>query len=346
MTSRTSRIGLVGYGTGGRLFHTPYIQASDKCELVGVVARSPRSQDAVHEDLPGVAVVGSVSELLELKPDVVVVSTPPETRRDIVLEVLNSGTAAVADKPFAPDASGAEELAAAARDNNVLLNVFHNRRWDTDVVTARGVIDSGRLGTLHGLDLRLDLDEPNSVESGPGGGLLRDLGSHVVDQALQLMGPATSVFARLGDEDRPEGETNVRFFILIEHASGAQSRISASKVDHLESKEIRLYGSEGSYVSDYTDLQADAARAGARPADDRDAWGYESEERWGTVTTNAGSEKVPSAKGDYTDYYDELADALADGTAGPVPAEEGVDVLAVLDAVLVSDSEGRTVTLG
>lgn len=339
----TTRIGLVGYGDGGRLFHTPYIQASDECELVGVVARSPRTQAAVHSDLPEVAVVGSVTELLDLKPDVVVVSTPPETRREIVLEVVSSGVAAVADKPFAPSAKAARELASAAREHDVLLNVFHNRRWDADLVTARAVINSGRLGELRGLDLRLDLDEPDSVESGPGGGLLRDLGSHVVDQALNLMGPARRVFATLGQEDRPEGETNVRFLIVIDHESGTQSRISASKVDHLTSKEIRIYGSEGSYVSDFTDLQADAVRTGARPAGHRSTWGFEDESQWGTLTTNDGAEPVPAEQGDYTCYYDELADALENGGSGPVPAEQGIQVLAVLDAVVRSAAEGSTV---
>ncbi|MGP5930617.1 Gfo/Idh/MocA family oxidoreductase [Corynebacterium glyciniphilum] len=339
----TTRIGLVGYGDGGRLFHTPYIQASNKCELVGVVARSAQSQAAVHSDLPDVAVVGSVAELLDLRPDVVVVSTPPETRREIVLEVVTSGVAAVADKPFAPSAEGGRALTSAAKENNVLLNVFHNRRWDADLVTARSVINSGRLGELRGLDLRLDLDEPDSVESGPEGGLLRDLGSHVVDQALNLMGPATRVFASLGQENRPEGETNVRFLIIIDHESGTQSRISASKVDHLSSKEIRIYGSEGSYVSDFNDLQADAVRAGKRPAGHRSSWGFEDEDRWGTLTTDDGTATVRAEQGDYTCYYDELADALDNGGRGPVPAEQGIQVLAVLDAVVRSAREGRTV---
>ncbi|MGO3363775.1 MAG: Gfo/Idh/MocA family oxidoreductase, partial [Corynebacterium sp.] len=267
------------------------------------------------------------------------------TRRDLVLRALEAGVSVVADKPFAPDAVTGEELVRAADERGLVLNVFHNRRFDTDIVTARGVVDGGALGTVRGLDLRLDLDEPESVESGPQGGLLRDLGSHVVDQALTLMGPAVSVYARLDSQDRAEGETNVRFLIVLGHRSGAVSRISASKVDHLVSKEVRIFGDDGSYVSDFTDVQAEAVKRGKRPAGRRADWGYEDASRWGVLRTDSGEVSVPSAQGDYTCFYDGFAGAVAHGGAGPVPGTEGVEVLRVLDAVAVSAREGRTVAM-
>ncbi|MFW8623951.1 Gfo/Idh/MocA family oxidoreductase [Corynebacterium glutamicum] len=339
----TIRIGLVGYGVGGRLFHTPYIQASTHCELVGVVARSESTKAAVAEDLPDVAIVGSLTELLELGVDAVVISTPPATRRELALEAINAGVAVVADKPFAPSAADAMELVEAAEKAGVLLNVFHNRRNDTHIVTALGIQEE--LGAMRGLDLRLDLIEPDSLEAGPEGGLLRDLGSHVVDQTLVLMGPATSVTAQLGSIDLPEGPTNARFRIVLEHESGAISHISASKIDRLESWEIRLVGERGSYVSNYTDVQTVAIKQGLRPINDREHWGYESEERWGTLVTDEGSKVIPSAQGDYTRFYDAFALAVENGGAGPVPAREGVAVLKVLDAVAQSAAEKRTIEL-
>ena len=339
----TIRIGLVGYGVGGRLFHTPYIQASTHCELVGVVARSERTQAAVKEDLPEVAIVGSLAELLELGVDAVVISTPPATRRELVLEAINAGVAVVADKPFAPSAAEAMELVEAAEKAGVLLNVFHNRRGDTHIVTALGIREE--LGALRGLDLRIDLNEPESLEAGPEGGLLRDLGSHVVDQALVLMGSAMSVTARLGNIDLPEGPTNARFRIVLEHESGAVSHISASKIDRLESWELRLVGERGSYVSDYTDVQTAASKQGLRPVKDREHWGYETQERWGTLVTEEGAKVIPSAQGDYTRFYDAFSLAVENGGAGPVPAREGVEVLKVLDAVVQSAAEKRTIEL-
>lgn len=344
-TNMAIRIGLVGYGVGGQLFHAPYLRASEECELVAVVARSDRAVHAAREDNPDAAILPSLDAMLDIGIDAVVISTPPETRRDLVLSALDRGVAVVADKPFAPTADDAQFLVDRARERGILLNVFHNRRRDTDIVTAQGVIAGGSLGTLRGLDLRLDLDEPGSLEAGPSGGLLRDLGSHVVDQALLLLGPARTVTARLGWIDLPDGRTDARFAIGIEHTSGAHSRISASKLDHLTSKEIRLFGDDGSYVSDFSDVQIAALRRGVQPSDGRSSWGYEESARWGTLHTAAGDSIVPSAQGDYTTHYDEFAHAVAHGGAGPVPAEEAVAVLRVLDAVIVSDLEGRSVAV-
>lgn len=339
------RMGLVGYGDGGQLFHAPYIQASPECELVGVVARSEASIARVRDDLPGVSAYPSLTDLLDAGVDAVVVSTPPQTRRALVLEALERGVAVVADKPFAPTGADGQRLADRAREYGALLNVFHNRRQDTDIVTARRVIDSGRLGSLRGLDLRLDLDEPETLEAGESGGLLRDLGSHVVDQAIHLMGPVRAVTAQLSWIDLPEGRTDAGFALVLEHGSGAVSRVSASKTNHLVSKELRVYGSEGSYTSDYSDVQIDAIRRGARPSEDREAWGFEDRARWGVLRTDDGATIVPSEQGDYTVYYDEFGRAVSQGGPGPVPAEEGVAVLRVLDAVRRSDRERRTVVV-
>lgn len=341
------RIGLVGYGVGGRLFHAPYLRASEECELVAVVARSEGPVSAAQEDQPGIAIFPSLTAMIDAgEVDAVVVSTPPQTRRGLVLEAIERGMPVVADKPFAPSGDAAQELVDIADARGVLLNVFHNRRRDSDVVTAQRVIASGALGTLRGLDLRLDLDEPGSLEAGADGGLLRDLGSHVVDQALLLLGPARAVTARLGWVDLADGRTDSRFTIDIDHTSGTTSHVSASKIDHLVSKEIRLFGDAGSYVSDYTDVQIAALRHGDLPSDGREAWGYEDAARWGVLRTDAGDTVVPSAQGDYTTFYDEFARAVAHGGAGPVPAAEGVAVLRVLDAVVRSDQERRTVDIG
>lgn len=339
----TIRIGLVGYGVGGKLFHAPYIQASEHCELVAVVARSPRTKAAVAADLPEVTIVDSQAELLALGVDAVVISTPPETRHDLVLEAIAAGVSVVADKPFAPSAAAAQELAEAATAAGVVLNVFHNRRFDTDIVTALKVQE--RLGELKGLDLRLDVDEPQSLEPGPQGGLLRDLGSHVVDQALVLMGPARTVTAHLGYTERPEGATIARFRIFIEHESGAISNVSASKIDRLISRELRIYGEAGTYTSAFSDVQIEHIKKGEYPVASRSTWGYEDESRWGVLKTEAGEEIIASEQGDYTRFYDQFALAVAQGTPGPVPATEGIEVLKVLDAVLISAAEGRTVSI-
>src|SRR5690606_24992634 len=157
----------------------------------------------------------------------------------------------------------------------VILNVFHNRRWDTDIVTAKAVLTSGAIGNVQRLDLRLDQDDPDTLERGENGGLLRDLGSHVVDQALHLLGPAVAVSARMDVMDPEAGPTDVAFALTIDHHNGAHSHVSSTKTHGLESREMRLLGTEGSYTSDYRDVQIEALRAGSHPARDRSTWGYE-----------------------------------------------------------------------
>ena len=337
------RIGLVGYGVGGRYFHAPFILAAGGCELVGVVARSAQRVADVRDDMPGMPVFGSLSELLDAGVDAVTISTPPQTRRELVLEAIGRGVHVIADKPFAPTAAAGRELVDVANERGVLLSVFHNRRWDTDVTTLRGVLDSGSLGEIWRFDSRFDLDEAQTLEAGPEGGLLRDLGSHVVDQALWLFGPARKVLAHLDWLDLPEGPTDAGFVLTISHASGTHSHVSASKANRTVSRELRVFGSLGSYVSSQSDVQAQAIFAGSRPADDLDAWGYEIEERWGTLATVAGSRRVPSMQGSYADYYARFAAAVAGTGPQPVPAAEAVDTLAVLDAARLSAAEGVSV---
>lgn len=339
------RIGLVGYGVGGRYFHAPYIQAAKDCQLVGVVARSPERVAEATTDLPDVTVYGSLGDLLDAGVDAVAISTPPRTRRELVLEAIGRGVHVVADKPFAPSAAAGQELVAAADAAGVLLSVFHNRRWDTDIVTLAGVLEEGLVGDIWRFDSRFDIDEAATLEAGPEGGLLRDLGSHLVDQALFLLGPAQRVTANLDWVELPEGRTDAGFVITLAHRGGAHSHISASKLNRTVSKELRLFGSKGSYISDQTDVQTQAIFAGSRPADDPAGWGYEAPERWGTLSTAEGTRKVPSAQGSYADYYTRFAAAVDGRGPQPVPAADAIGTLAVLDAARTSASEGTTVTV-
>ena len=337
------KLGVVGYGVGGRFFHAPFIAAAEGIELAGVVTRSPRRRDELAGDCPGVPVFDSLGALLASGVDAVTITTPPETRRELVLEALAAGVHVVADKPFAPSAEVGLELAAAAESAGVLLSVFHNRRWDADIRTLASVIDNGRLGELWRVHSRFDLDDPDTLEAGPGGGLLRDIGSHVVDQMIWLLGDVRSVNAHLDWIDLPEGRTDASFLIDLEHTSGVRSTVESSKANHIEARELRAYGSEGSYRALGTDVQAQAIFAGRRPADDPEEWGYEEPARWGLLSTAAGEVSVPSEQGRYHDFYAAFAAAVRGEGRQPVPAYEGVRTLAVLDAARLSAARGDSI---
>jgi predicted dehydrogenase len=330
------RLGVVGYGVGGRCFHTPFVEAAEGIELAGVVTRSSVRRAEVERDWPGTPVFDSLGDLLASGVDAVTITTPPETRRELVLEALAAGVHVMADKPFAPTAEVGRELAGAAESAGLLLSVFHNRRWDADLRTLAAVIESGRLGELWRVHSRWDADDPGTLEAGPGGGLLRDLGSHLVDQMVWLLGDVTSVNAHLDWLELPEGRTDAGFCLELEHASGVRSHLESSKANHVEARELRAYGSEGSYRSLGTDVQALAIFAGRRPVEDPVGWGIEQPDRWGVLATAAGEVSVPSEQGRYQDLYTAFAAAVRGEGPQPVPALDGVRTLAVLDAARLS----------
>ncbi len=340
------RIGLVGYGGGGRWFHAPYIDAAEGVELVGVVTRSPERIAELHAERPGMPVHGSLTELLAAGVDAVTITTPPQTRYELVREAIAAGVHVVADKPFAPSAAVAAELGAAAEAAGVRLSVYHQRRRDADLQTLKRVLDDGELGEIQRFNSSFDLDEPGTLEAGPHGGLLRDLGSHLVDQALWLFGPVRRVTAHLEWIDLPQGRTDSGFALHLEHAGGAASFLAASKLNRVNRRILELYGTGGSYLATGSDVQTALVKAGRRPKDDPAGWGYEPREHWGVLHTAAGSRVVPSEQGNHGDYYAAFARAVADGGEVPVPVADAVRVLTVLDAARRSAQEQRSVELG
>ncbi|NQX26619.1 Gfo/Idh/MocA family oxidoreductase [Microbacteriaceae bacterium VKM Ac-2854] len=339
------RLGLVGYGVGGRYFHAPFIAATPGIELVGIVARSAAKKHEIANDLPGVAVFDSLTDLLAAGVDAVTISTPPQTRSALVLEAIAAGVHVVADKPFAPTAEAGRELVDAAAAAGVILNVFHNRRWDADLRTVAAVIDSGRLGTIWRVHSRFDLDDAPGLLRGPAGGMLRDLGSHTVDQMIWLLGRVERVSCHLDwtEEADPADRTDAGFVAVLDHVGGAVSYVSSTKLNRLVQREFRVYGSGGSYVASGTDVQAQAIFAGRRPADDPVSWGYDDEAHWGVLRTSDGAEIVASAKGDHGEFYRRFAAAVDNGGDSPVPADAALHTLAVLDAARSAALEKRTV---
>ncbi|UOR01626.1 Gfo/Idh/MocA family oxidoreductase [Leucobacter allii] len=337
------RIGLVGFGVGGRLFHLPYLQAATEWELAGVVARSPQRVAELAAEAPGVPAFASLDAIIDAGVDAVVITTPPATRRELVLRALQRGVHVVADKPFAPDAATARELIAAADRAGRTLTVFHNRRWDTDLVTLRSVLDSGRLGRVWRADFALEQDDRSVLAQGPDEGLLRDLGAHVVDQLTQLFGPVARVDAHLDWVGAGDARVDVGFVLGLHHAGGVYSSVSSSKGARREDRRMIVYGREGNYESHMSDVQVEQLRAGLRPATDADAWGVEAPERWGVLHDGSGPTPIPSLRGDYTDFYRDLHRAIATGTPPAVRLSEALHTVAVLDAARESAISGTRV---
>jgi predicted dehydrogenase len=337
------RIGLVGYGKGGRFFHAPLIVAAAGCELAGVVARSAERRGDLERDHPGTPAYGDLEQLAAAGVDAVAISTPADTHVPLVLEAVSLGLPVVCDKPFALSSAAARQALAAAERAGVLLTVYQNRRFDADLLTVRAVIDSGELGRVTRFESRIEQFTPLGGIPSSGGGILLDLGAHVVDQALLLFGPASSVYAELDDAGGPPG----RFFIAMRHAGGVVSHLTGDVMLHgAPGPRFRVFGTIGSYDVDAFDGQADELLAGGSPAASGDAWGVVPHERWGRLHTGDTTRPWPSERGDWTVFYTSFGHAVRGQGAVPVDPWDAVVGLEVLAAAQRSAATGQVVTLG
>jgi len=339
------RVGLIGYGPAGSIFHAPVIAATDGLVLDTVVTSRP------VPEFPGVRIVTSADDLWPraAELDLIVIASPNRTHVPLATAALRAGLAAVVDKPIAGTAVEARALATLAEERGLLLSVFQNRRWDSDFLTLRSLIEAGELGTVARFESRFERWRPQPKggwrESGDPeeiGGLLYDLGSHLVDQALTLFGPAVQVYAEL-DLRRPGVQADDDSFVALTHAGGVRSHLWMSATTPLPGPRFRVLGSTAGYVKYGLDPQEAALRDGLRPGSP--TWGTEPPSAWGHLGAGDSSRPVPTLPGDYPAYYAAVTRALREGTPPPVTVAEAAATLDVLEAARVSAREGRTIAL-
>lgn len=338
------KIGLIGYGKGGRYFHAPLIASLAGVTFAGVVTRSPERRQDLHNDYPKVPAFDSLADLVAAGVDAVVISTPLASRRALIMEAIELGVPVVSDKPFAPDAQAAQALVDAAERRGVLLSVYQNRRWDSDFLTVRKLIDQGVLGPISRFESRVERYSPSSVGKESGGGILRDLGSHLVDQALLLFGPVKRVYAEL---EFATAEQNVDhgFFISLTHANGVVSHLWGNCLQNAQGPRFRVNGSQGCYTVDGLDGQEAAALAGLSPRSEGERWGVEEHRRWGWFEQGEQRERVPSERGCWSEFYRQWQEAVMNQGRNPVDANDAVASAQVLDAARISAMDGRVVVL-
>ncbi len=338
------RIGLVGYGKGGRYFHAPLIASLPDAMFVGVVTRSPERRQELAQDHPEVRAFNSLADLVAAGVDAVAISTPMASRPALIREAIELGVAVVSDKPFAADAAQACALVEAAEHKGVMLSVYQNRRWDSDFLTVRKLIADGVLGEVSRFESRVERYSPKSVGKAAGGGMLRDLGSHLVDQALVLFGPVSRVYAEL-NFSAPDQPFDHQFFVSLTHENGVVSHLWGSCLQNAAGPRFRVSGSQGCYTVEGLDCQEDAALAGLTPRSEGEQWGVEEKHRWGWLTQGEQRQQVPTERGCWPEFYRHLQSALAGDGDNPVNPHDAIDSTRVLDAARLSALEGRVVKL-
>ena len=347
------RVALVGYGLAGAAFHAPFIALTPGLRLASIVTSNPERAARAARDHPEARVVPDAGTLWSSPEDhdLVVVASPNRTHVPLAESALGAGLHVVVDKPLAARAEEGRRLVGLAEQRGRMLTVFHNRRWDGDFLTLRRVIAEGALGEVHRFESRFERWRPQvradawreRADPEEAGGVLFDLGSHLVDQALVLFGAVSHVYAEV-ERRRRGAAVDDDAFLALTHRSGVRSHLWASQVAAREGPRMRVLGSKAAYVKHGLDVQEDPLRAGARPGGPD--WGREDPERWGLLGTEEAAQPVETERGDYGAFYAGVLGALRGQGPPPVPATEAVAVLDVLEAARRSAGDGAAVALG
>lgn len=350
-SSRPLRVGLLGYGLAGRVFHAPLIAACPDLVLAAVVTRDSERRAALRAVHPGAEVLEAPEQLWERAGslDLVVVATPNRSHAALARAALQAGLPVVVDKPLATSAAEARALIDEARARGRRLTVFQNRRWDGDFLTLRKLIAEGALGAIHRFESRFErwnpVPRPGWRESGDpaeAGGLLFDLGAHLVDQAVQLFGPVRAVYGEL-DRRRAGVAIDDDAFVALTHASGVRSHLWMSKVAAQRAPRFRVLGDRATFVKYGLDGQEAAMAIGVVPGSA--GWGEELADRWGFLGEEGTAQPVATVPGDYPRFYAALAAALRGDGPLPVEPSDAVAGLEIIEAARASAEQGRVVQL-
>ncbi|RKO22854.1 oxidoreductase [Pseudarthrobacter phenanthrenivorans] len=341
--SPTIRTAVVGFGLSGSVFHAPLIAADPRYSL-DLIATSNADRDATASArYPGAQTVPDGNAVLERAGDVdlVVLGTPPATHYPLAKAALEAGLDVVVDKPFAVTSGQGQELIALAEERGRVLTVFQNRRWDGDFLTLRKLLAADALGRVTRFESRFERWSPAIAKAwkarataAEGGGTLFDLGSHLIDQALQLFGPAHVVHAELKAR-RSDERADDDVFVALRHESGVLSHLTMNMMCAQQGPRFRVLGSVGGFTKRGVDPQEPYIAAGGSPLDA--AYGEEAPEWAGLLGRDGHLDALPTERGAYPEFYRILADKILDGgttSALPLPVnpEDAVDTLKLIEA--------------
>jgi len=340
---------LLSYGMSGKVFHAPFLELHPGFELLGSWERSKK---LIQEDYPKVTSFPSLESILEDKSiDLVIVNTPIDTHFEYAKKVLLSGKHAIVEKAFTSNVAEAIELAALAKEKGLKLSVFQNRRWDSELKTVKKILDANLLGEIVEAEFHFDRYNPilspkvhkETVNSGSG--IMKDLGPHIIDQALYLFGLPNAVFADIRIT-RAHSLVDDYLDILL-YYSDFRVRLKAGFFVREPNPSYVVHGKKGSFLKSRGDVQEDELKLGKKP--NLTTWGTEKEGQEGLLHTEIDGkiirEKVPTLQGNYYDYFDGVYESIANGKSEPVTAQEGVNVMQIIETVIQSNNQKKVIDL-
>lgn len=344
------RTALVGFGDSAHYLHAPFILANPAFRLTHAYERS---KNRAKEAYPFLTVVRSFEELLtNPEIDLVVINTPNDTHYAYTRQALEAGKHVLVEKPFTPTSPEAEELIALAEAKKRVLTVYQNRRWDSDFRTVREILDSGQLGELISYEAHFDRYKPVlnpkawKETPSPAAGTLYDLGSHILDQALDLFGLPKTVAAEVWTQREGTGVDDA-FDLRLDYGR-LKVRLRSSLLVKEPAPRYTLHGTTGSFLKPGIDIQEDQLKAG-QIMPGHPNFGVEPEELWGLLHTElTGVEvrrKVESLAGNWGIFYQNVADAILEGKELFVKPTQVLDQIRIIEAAYHSSQTGRIITL-
>ncbi len=343
-------VGLASFGMSGKVFHAPLVAHHENFRLARIVERSSNEASLRCPDVP---ISRSIDNLLnDSEVDLVVVNTPDRTHFELVKRCLESGKHVIVEKPFTHTVDQGDELIRLARKAGKMLTVFHNRRWDGDFLTVCQIVERKFLGRLVDFESHYDRYR-NSIQNGTwkeqrdsGSGLLYNLGSHMIDQALVLFGVPVAVTAHIKTM-RTGGEVDDWYDVRL-HYDEVNVVVKSSYLVREPGPRYVLHGTIGSFVKYGTDPQEEALKQGLAPGGPD--WGKEPQEWWGLINTEIDDmpkrATVETKRGNYSAFYDNVFNHITAGTPLAVTPQEALNVVRVIEAAKRSDQTKRTVFLG
>ena len=340
---------LLSYGMSGKVFHAPFLAIHPGFELLGSWERSKK---LIQEDYPEVISYPTLESIFQDKSiDLVIVNTPVGTHFEYAKKVLLAGKHAIVEKAFTSNVAEAKELAALAKEKGLKLSVFQNRRWDSDFKTVKKILDANLLGEIVEAEFHFDRYNPilspkvhkETVNSGSG--IMKDLGPHIIDQALYLFGLPKAVFADIRIT-RAHSLVDDYMDVLL-YYSDFRVRLKAGFFVREAIPSYIIHGKKGSFLKPRGDVQEDNLKLGMKP--NLTTWGAESEDNQGLLHTEINGEtikkKVSTLQGNYYDFFEGVYQSIANDKLEPVSAQDGVNVMQIIEAAIQSSEQMKAINL-
>ncbi|MBC7999666.1 MAG: Gfo/Idh/MocA family oxidoreductase [Leptolyngbya sp.] len=345
-------VALVGYGLAGEVFHAPLVKATPSLEIAVITTNNPERMEKAQAAFPNAKIFASLeaaivegSDLFEL----VVIASPNKFHAPQAKAALNAGKSVVVDKPFAINSEECREIIELGKSTGKLVTVFQNRRWDNDFLTIKKLIKEKTLANIVRFESRFERFRPTldskkwreTTGAEEGGGLLFDLGSHLIDQACHLFGTPVSVYCEL-NKRRPGVESDDDAFVALEFKNGERAHIYANIASAIPGPRFRVLAMNGGYEKYGLDPQEDALRKGSAPG--QAGWGVEDKSMSGKL----GHEKdgglivdtLVSEKGQYEKFYAAVGDAIVHGEKNPVDPHDALLTIQIIELARKSAQQG------